>query len=298
MYASNTRINGHINSSRFHPKTDGSIRPKTSPPSQLHRLDSSEPYDLIAVGFGPANLALAIAMNDALDRRTPISGLSRFHDQSQPPRVLFLEKQRDFGWHKGMLLPGATMQISFLKDLATLRDPRSAFTFINYLHSKRRLVQFTNLDTFLPRRTEYHDYMSWCASAFDEVVEYSQEVREVRPVAGVSGKVSCWQVQSRSVETGNVVVRTARHVVIAVGGSPKIPAPFPQQNPRVIHSSMYATTIGHILQDKMANYRVAVVGSGQSAAEIFNDLHTRYPYSQTRMLIKHRALKPSDDSPL
>ncbi|MBE3042286.1 SidA/IucD/PvdA family monooxygenase [Candidatus Bathyarchaeota archaeon] len=44
-----------------------------------------------------------------------------------PPRVLFLDKEARFAWHAGMLLRGATMLISFLEDLATLRDPRSRF---------------------------------------------------------------------------------------------------------------------------------------------------------------------------
>jgi L-ornithine N5-oxygenase len=39
------------------------------------------------------------------------------------------------------------------------------------------------------------------------------------------------------------------------------------------------------------------VGSGQSAAEIFNDLQSRYPNSRTTLVIKDTALRPSDDSP-
>ena len=58
-------------------------------------------FDLVCVGFGPASLAIAVAM----------------HDLSIPARVLFLERQSHFVWHAGMLLPGARMQISFLKDV-------------------------------------------------------------------------------------------------------------------------------------------------------------------------------------
>ena len=47
-----------------------------------------------------------------------------------------------------MKLDGATMQVSFLKDLVTLRNPRSAFTFVNYLHSVGRLDEFINLGSF------------------------------------------------------------------------------------------------------------------------------------------------------
>jgi len=211
-----------------------------------------------------------------------------------------LEKQEQFGWHEGMLLPGATMQISFIKDLATLRNPRSEFTFINYLHRKNRLLQFTNLDTFLPQRIEYADYMKWCAAWFEEVVVYGQEVLCVRPnnMSRGSSKTDCFQVETKETRTGTVRALWARDVVIAVGGRPSMPEPFPSGHPRVLHSSQFASAIHKALPDPSQNYRIAVVGGGQSAAEIFNDLHTRYPNSHTRLIIKSSALKPSDDSPL
>ena len=58
-------------------------------------------FDLVCIGFGPASLAIAVAL----------------HDLSIPANVLFLERQPRFAWHAGMLLSGARMQISFLKDV-------------------------------------------------------------------------------------------------------------------------------------------------------------------------------------
>lgn len=81
-------------------------------------------HDVVGIGFGPANLALAIALEE--------------HNESarrdQAVTALFLERQPSFGWHRGMLIDGATMQVSFLKDLATLRNPTSRFGFVPYLH--------------------------------------------------------------------------------------------------------------------------------------------------------------------
>lgn len=199
-----------------------------------------------------------------------------------------------------MLLPGTKMQISFIKDLATMRDPRSHFTFLNYLHTKGRLAQFTNLDTFLPQRVEYADYLSWCASHFDNVVQYGQEVLQVSPTKSQSKSdiVDYWQITSRDAKTRTTKNFRSKNVVLAVGGVPQIPQPFPQQHPRVIHSSSYAHCIGKALPDTTIRYNIAVVGSGQSAAECFHDLHSRFPNSNTRLLIRGDALKPSDDSPL
>lgn len=268
------------------PRRNSSHLRRHNPPPQL--------YDLICVGFGPANLALAIAIHDALDK--PLPGLTNI--RSNPPKVLFLEQQSRFAWHEGMLLPGARMQISFIKDLATLRDPRSEFTFLNYLHKMDRLVQFTNLDTFLPQRIEYQDYMEWCAGWFDEVVKYGHRVVSI--TAGTHAEGHSFEVLATTnySDDCNPITFRARHVVVGVGGKPHMPEPFPPNHPRVLHSSQYATTIPKLLRDTLKPYRIAVVGSGQSAAEIFNDLHSRYPNAATSLVIKGAALKPSDDSPL
>ena len=110
-------------------------------------------HDLVCVGFGPASLAIGVALQDAFEYSTiPLQ---------QRPKVAFNERPTHFGWHVGMQLPGAKMQISFLKDFATFRNPRSRFTFLNYLWAKNRLHDFANLGTSLPSRSEYQDYMAW-----------------------------------------------------------------------------------------------------------------------------------------
>lgn len=65
-----------------------------------------------------------------------------------------------------------------------------------------------------------------------------------------------------------------------------------------MHSSKYCTHLPQMLNDEMAPYNIAVVGSGQSAAEIYHDLHRRYPNSRTTLILRDTALRPSDDSPL
>lgn len=261
--------------------------PACQQPSHVSRDDL---FDLVCVGFGPASLAIAIALDDAY-KSSPVLR----------PKVLFLEKQAKFAWHAGMQLPGAKMQISFLKDLATPRDPTSKFTFLNYLFQKGRLHHFINLGTFLPSRMEYEDYMRWCASFFEKegCVEYGMEARSVsvREKSG-DGKVSSFVVAGSN-QAGEVISRRARHVVIAVGGRPAVPSCL-EGFKHVHHSSQFANTIGKI-QDQESGSRplkFAVIGGGQSAAEIFNDIWSRFPDAQVRLIIKGASLRPSDDSPL
>ena len=264
--------------------------PRRKEASRLTPADPHAVHDLICVGFGPASLAIAVALHDAL-------AAGSLHE---PPRVLFLEKQASFAWHAGMLLPGAKMQISFLKDLATLRDPRSNFTFLNYLHQEGRLVEFTNLSTFLPSRSEYEEYLRWCARFFDDVVRYGTEVLSVArdDVLPVDGAVTTFRVVSKDSISGELLTHRGRNVLVATGGQPAIPRCLPSSHPKVIHSSQYAQLMPRILQQPDAPYRIAVVGAGQSAAEIFSNIQILYPNAQTYLVMRSEFLKPSDDSPL
>ncbi|KAF7719469.1 Uncharacterized protein PECH_005247 [Penicillium ucsense] len=260
--------------------------------TRLRSVPAEEMHDLLCVGFGPASLAIAIALHDAMD-----PALTRTASSSSfAPKVAFLERQTQFAWHAGMLVPGSRMQISFIKDLATLRDPRSSFTFLNYLHNKNRLVHFTNLGTFLPARMEFEDYMRWCAQRFEDVVSYGEEVVELVPGSKTDGVVDYFIVRSRNSATGKISSRRARKVVVALGGKPQMPPGFPQ-DARIMHSSKYCTGLPNILMNESAPYNIAVVGSGQSAAEIFHDLQRRYPKCRTTLILRDTALRPSDDSP-
>lgn len=255
--------------------------------AHLQASDVDSVHDLLCVGFGPASLAIAVAIHDSLEAGT----------LKKAPNVVFLEKQASFAWHAGMLLPGAKMQISFMKDMASLRDPRSHFTFLNYVHKQNRLLDFINLDTFLPARTEYEDYLRWCASHFDDVVRYNSEVVSVSPQEDANG-VKIFTVVERNGKTGALSTHRARNVVLAIGGQASIPKPLPAKNPRVIHSSQYAYMLPKLLTDRNAPVKVAVIGAGQSAAEIFNNVSNLYPNSKTYMVMKQEFIKPSDDSPL
>ena len=263
--------------------------------SLLERFDDDEVHDLLCVGFGPASLAIAVALHDALENGNP-------RLRTRRPKVGFLERQAEFAWHAGMLLPGAKMQISFMKDMATLRNPRSEFTFINYLHRKGRLVPFTNLGTFLPQRVEYEKYMRWCANHFADVVDYNQDVESVgasQPQSnGSTSPVRCFEVKSRDRLSGKSTIRQAKNVVIAAGGKPNIPRCLNIDHPRVIHSSQYSTSVSDLFQSGKWPRSVAVIGSGQSAAEVFHNIPSRFPNAKTYLLIRGSALRPSDDSPL
>jgi len=97
--------------------------------------------------------------------------------------------------------------------------------------------------------------------------------------------------------------------VISPGGAPRVPDVLSPVlgHSNVIHSSSYALSIGAILDSlpSRRSVRIAVLGSGQSAAEVSLDIRNRlssFPCEeggrhQVDLLIRKGALKPSDDSP-
>jgi len=238
--------------------------------------------DVLGIGFGPSNLALAIAVAEHNETTN-----------SAPVTARFLERKPALSWHPGMLIDGATMQVSFLKDMATLRNPRSRFGFLSYLQAKDRLIDFVNHKVLYPTRIEFHDYLSWCADQVGQFVEYGREVVSVRPLR-TGDMVTHFEVISRETATGEPVVRWARNLAVAPGLHPRMPDGV-SPSPRVWHSST--------LLDSLATFEVpepkrfVVLGAGQSAAEVTEYLHRTYPTAEVCTLFSRFGYSQADDSP-
>ncbi|KAL9586795.1 MAG: hypothetical protein Q9212_000681 [Teloschistes hypoglaucus] len=253
-----------------------------------------ELHDFVCVGVGPAALGIGTALQDACEKSTtPVQ---------YRPKVAFIERETDFHWHAGMQLPGVKMQISFIKDVATQRDPRSHFTFLNYLFTKGRLNKYSNLNTFRPSRIEYQDYLKWCADSFRHIIHYGQEVVEVTPSqqSSKSESVDSFLVTCRDVKTGDAICYHTRNVIVAAGGCPSVPPALAKgyaAQGNVLHSSQFQTSISRVLPDPTSKYRIAIVGAGQSGAEIFTSVQTAFPNAQASLIIRGSALRPLDGSP-
>ncbi|QXH49536.1 lysine N(6)-hydroxylase/L-ornithine N(5)-oxygenase family protein [Pseudomonas fakonensis] len=251
--------------------------------SQPH--SAQQIHDLIGVGFGPSNLALAIALEE----------LAETHGHALD--ALFIDKQSDYRWHGNTLATQSELQISFLKDLVSLRNPTSPYSFVNYLHQKQRLADFINLGTFYPCRLEYNDYLRWAAEHFATQARYGEEVNRIEPVVE-DGKVRHLRVISRDAQ-GREHARLSRSVVVGSGGTPKVPASFSafKDDARVFHHSSYLSSLATLPCNEGKPMRIAIVGSGQSAAEAFIDLNDSFPSVKVDMIVRASALKPADDSP-
>lgn len=237
--------------------------------------------DVVGIGFGPANIALSLAF---ADRRR--AGL-------WAPKALFFEKSASFMWHPGLLIDGATMQISFLKDLVTQRDPTSPYSFLCYLKEAGRLPAFINLRDFYPTRREFSDYLRWCSEKSEDQVLYSQKVCRVSLGERSNGSIKTLIVTTLDGE-GHEHRTNARSVVFALGLQPQFPQGI-KSNSRIWHASE--------LLDRMSNYdassvqKIIVAGAGQSAAEVVSYLLDNVPRAEIHLLTPGIGLSPADDSP-
>ena len=246
-------------------------------------ISEYEEYDVVGIGFGPSNLSLAIALEEY-----------RASYPERPVTAAFFERQSAFGWHRNMLLPSATMQVAFLKDLATFRNPTSRFTFVSYLHESGRLAQFTNNLDFFPTRQEFHRYLEWAESKLTDLVSYDSEVAAIRlPRGAGSGPADYLRVDIRSGGT-RVRIVDARNVVISTGLVPRVPDDV-ELDGRIWHSSEFLAKLRQMNTDDLTS--VAVVGAGQSAAEVTRYLHDTIPHGQIYSIIPAYGYSVADATP-
>ncbi|MFD0077595.1 lysine N(6)-hydroxylase/L-ornithine N(5)-oxygenase family protein [Streptomyces sp. NPDC127166] len=189
---------------------------------------------LVGIGIGPANLGLSALLDPA-------------------PRLVtrFFERRKRFTWHDGAMLPGASLQVSPLKDLVTLVDPTSRFSFLNFLAERGRLYRHLIASRGGTSREEFEQYYRWAAALMPQL-EFGAEVDEVR------------------LEEGRFVVSGARRplastrtLVLGTGRVPYVPDSVVHSGDHVLHSAelMHRRPVTR-------GRRVVVIGGGQSGAEV------------------------------
>lgn len=221
-----------------------------------------------------------------------------------------------------------------------MRDPTSSFSFTNYLHSKNRLAAYINREANIPSRREWSAYLAWAAKRMSHAVHYGEEVVTVEPVSGAElattsshkvveevensdrGSIRMLRVTSRKIATGELTIRLARNITVAVGGVPRVPNQLlniyqqyhhyllPSQRKeysRIVHSGSYLPSLAQ-LEPKLREVEVSrsstrqqplrfvVVGGGQSSCEMALHLRKTFPTAHVALVFRASALVPSDDS--
>jgi lysine N6-hydroxylase len=193
-----------------------------------------------------------------------------------------VDQKESFTWHDTQQFPDTTLQVSMLKDLVTLADPTSKFSFLSYLHSEGRIYHFLNARFDAVHRLEFRKYLEWVADQHENVV-FGERVLELD-------------------FDGCFVVRTDKRTIMAnnlsvgVGTKPFVPEfAAGQLGPNQYH-------VSEMLERSrdLAGRSVAVIGGGQSGAEAFLELISR-PYAQRPRRVNWISRRPNflpiDDSP-
>ena len=193
--------------------------------------------DLAGIGIGPFNLSLAALADGVADLD-----------------CAFFERKSRFSWHPGLAFPDSVLQTSFLKDLVTPARPTSPWSFVNFLVAHGRFFDFLSGRFSAVSRREFTQYMAWVAGALD-ACRFGAEIAEVDH------------------DGERFVLRTAqghethsRAVAIGTGLSPRVPQGAPL-GPDCLHVESYLTR-----PPRVEGRRVAVIGGGQSGAEVMLDL--------------------------
>ncbi|MGL5406842.1 MAG: lysine N(6)-hydroxylase/L-ornithine N(5)-oxygenase family protein [Propionibacteriaceae bacterium] len=224
----------------------------TSAISLNSSTDTDDVLDILGIGVGPFNLSLA-ALAAPLELKTR-----------------FVDRVDYFDWHPGMMLHGTHLQVPFMADLVTLADPTSTFSFLNFLSETERLYPFYIRENFNILRSEYNAYCRWAIDRLDSV-EFGVEATDIDHDGQYY--TACLTHSDGRKET----VR-ARHLSLGVGTEPYVPAaaqPLCDAG-RGWHTSDYLSRKTELLT---GNKNVAIMGSGQSAAEVFLDLLTSKNWS-------------------
>lgn len=207
---------------------------------------STQIYDFIGIGLGPFNLGLACLSQ-------PFTQL----------KALFLDEKAQFCWHQGMMLEGSTLQTPFMSDLVTMADPTSRYSFLNYLKQCDRLYQFYILEDFNPSRIEYNDYCRWAASQLSNIA-FGERVEAVH----YSTDEQTYHVETHIISSGETGHYQTKRLVLGGGTRPMVPKDCEHLAATASHTADY---LKH-KQSMQQTGSITLIGSGQSAAEVFYDL--------------------------
>lgn len=220
-------------------------------------------YDIIGIGIGPFNLGLAALCHE-------IPGLN----------CLFIDENESFNWHPGLLLPQTTLQVPWYADLVSLANPCSPFIFMKYLQAKKKMFRFAITENYFIKRTTYNDYCRWVTAQLPSL-QFST------CCISIEKENRFYRVQTSK---GNYITQ---NIVLGTGTVPFIPSFSDTKPGNLSHSSEYLFKREALLKKNS----ITIVGSGQSAAEIFYDLLQSYS-GKLSWFTRSKRFMPMDYSKL
>jgi lysine N6-hydroxylase len=177
------------------------------------------------------------------------------------------------------MLKDSTIQVSYLKDLVTLVDPTSPYSFLAYLKENKRLYRAL-INGLVPLRKEMEEYYQWAVNKLD-CLSFGARVEDV----AYDGTQFIVDVNEERYQSKNLS--------IGIGQKPYIPECVSHlTGPKVYHASEFL-----FKSQDFTNKRVVIVGGGQTSAEIVELLLEKDKCTSIDWITRRENLYPMDDSP-
>jgi L-ornithine N5-oxygenase len=249
-------------------------------------VDQTPTYDVVCIGFGTKGLALSTVLAD--------------HDPSQ--KVLVVERDARFNGDLGFAATNSSAGSTFLRDLITLRNPRSEYTFINFLHETNLLVAFTNASQLITSRQLTARYMTWVAEKIQSLgwVAFNKEAVNIKPTkVAADGQVNQWTVDLRANGNGAASKVTCKRLVVATGAQSQLPDAL--ASPKLSSAVMSMNRSKELIErvhHATHPLNIAIIGADQEAVELFEHLIAAPGNHRATMILPGSALRVEDGTPL
>lgn len=264
------------------------MRPHGDGPSNVDSsaIGHSTAYDVVCIGFGTKGLAFTTVLAD--------------HDPSQ--RVLVVERDSRFNDDLGFAAEDGSAGSTFLRDLITLRNPRSEFTFVNFLHETNLLVAFTNASQLTTSRRLTARYMAWVAQKIEQLgwVSFNKEAVNIKPTSvAANGQVTRWTIDLRASGNGAASKVSCKRLIVATGPQSRLPKSLasPKLSSNVLPLSKSAELL-QMIHNADRPLSIAIIGADQEAVELFEHLISAPGQHRATMVLAGSALRVEDCTPL
>lgn len=230
-----------------------------------HYQDENAHLDLAGLGSGPFNLSLA-ALLDSLPEL----------------KIRFFDKKPAFGWHPGAYAAWCSYADLLPERSGNCRTTHQSLVFLVIPGGKGTVLFFLATEKMVISRSEFVEYMSWVAENL-ESLQFDSEIREV------------------SFEEGSFVLRSDKEKVKAHNlclGTGKVPY-IPDCARALVGQQCFHASELMSRQPDLRNRKVAIIGGGQTGAEVFlNCLREQWGKADQIQWISRRAsFEPLDESP-
>lgn len=246
-------------------------------------------FNTLIIGLGPQGLAvLANAVENPKFAGIVNDGLFAV-ERNTPGHT----------WSIDCMYSDTTLQSSTFKDLTFLANPKSEFSFFNFLHKKGKLCSFIVPGDSILTRQLFFEYLQDVAKNLKKHIAQHTEVTKIEEIKDATSNVRAFKVELKNAHyTYYVFVKNI--ILSSEFGKPVLPAIFDQSDLLKQNFIFHPRGIQkHLLEISKRNNNaptIIVVGSGQSAGESIN-IVARIPNAHVISITRSPFFSNKDSNP-